>query len=77
MGFLIAGTVLLGGILGVFWLKDRLRSGTLQRIAYHELTARLTVVAAALIILGLLIAGNDILVALGIELPTGQPAEGS
>ncbi|PIW28285.1 MAG: hypothetical protein COW30_07890 [Rhodospirillales bacterium CG15_BIG_FIL_POST_REV_8_21_14_020_66_15] len=69
MWFLISGTVLMGGILGVFWLKDRLRSVTLQRMAYHELTARLAVVAAALIILGLLIAGTDILKMLGIPLP--------
>jgi hypothetical protein len=69
MGFLIAGIALLGGILGVFWLKDRLRSATIQRIAYHELTARLAVVAMALIVLGLLMAGTDILKALGLLTP--------
>ncbi|HAD86301.1 MAG TPA: hypothetical protein DCG48_02970 [Rhodospirillaceae bacterium] len=67
MGFLIAGIVLLISVLGVFWLKDRFRSPTLQRIAYHELTARLTIVAAALIVLGLLMAGADILEALGLS----------
>ena len=67
MGFLIAGIVLLISVLGVFWLKDRFRSPTLQRIADHELTARLTIVAAALIVLGLLMAGADILEALGLS----------
>ena len=67
MGFLIAGIVLLISVLGVFWLKDRFRSPTLQRIAYHELTARLTIVAAALIVLGLLMAGADILEAPGLS----------
>ena len=52
MGFLIAGIVLMSGILGVFWLKDRVRAPVLHRMAYHELTARLAVVAAALIVLG-------------------------
>ena len=67
MGFFIAGSVLLTSILGLFWAKDRFRSDRLHRMAYHELTARLAIVAAALIVLGLLIAGADLLAMIGIN----------
>jgi len=66
MWFLFAGAALLAGILGLFWAKDRYSSPTLHRMAYHELTARLTVVAAALIIIGALMAGADILDLMGV-----------
>ncbi|MCB1504303.1 MAG: hypothetical protein KDJ47_04930 [Hyphomicrobiaceae bacterium] len=39
-------------ILGLFWLKDELRSPRLARMAYSELTARLAVVAAGLMLVG-------------------------
>jgi hypothetical protein len=52
--FLI-GAVLLSAIVGLFWLKDRLRSPVLARIAYSGLVARLAVVGAALSVLGLLL----------------------
>lgn len=52
MWLMIVGAVLLAGVLGVFYLKDRLRSPWLAWMAYHELTMRLAVVAVALIALG-------------------------
>jgi len=57
----LGGVTLLAAILGLFWLKDRLRSPFLARIAYSGLVARLAVVGAALSAVGLLL----ILVELG------------
>jgi zinc transporter ZupT len=51
---LLIGSAILGAILGLFYLKDRLESRTLARIAYSELTMRFTVIAGALIFIGLL-----------------------
>ena len=45
---------MLAAILGLFWLKDRLRKPLLLRVAYSEPVARLAVVGAALTIIGLL-----------------------
>ncbi|MEQ8504696.1 MAG: hypothetical protein RIB80_05170 [Rhodospirillales bacterium] len=70
MGFLIAGIALMGGILSIFMLKGRFPSPALNRIAYHELTARLAVIAAVFILVGLLVAGNALLETLGIVQPT-------
>jgi len=55
MFFLLAGVVLLSTILGLFWLKDRMESPVLARVAFSEPVARLAVVAAAFIVLGLLL----------------------
>jgi len=55
MFLLLAGVVLLSTILGLFWLKDRLQSPVLARVAFSEPIARLAVVAAAFIVLGLLL----------------------
>lgn len=52
MSYFVIGAVLLGVILGLFWLKDELRSPRLARMAYSELTARLAVVAAGLMLVG-------------------------
>ena len=54
MTFLVIGLALLGSILGLFWLKDRLRNPLLARIAYSEPVARLAVVGAALSLVGIL-----------------------
>ena len=51
MYLLLAGAGLLAAIVGLFWLKDRLRSPTLARIAYSGLVARLAVIGAALSLL--------------------------
>ena len=55
MFLLLAGVVLLSTILGLFWLKDRLENPVLARVAFSEPIARLAVVAAAFIVLGLLL----------------------
>lgn len=55
MFLLLAGVVLLSTIVGLFWLKDRLESPVLARVAFSEPIARLAVVAAAFIVLGLLL----------------------
>lgn len=55
MFLLLAGVVLLLTILGLFWLKDRLESPVLARVAFSEPIARLAVIAAAFIVLGLLL----------------------
>ena len=60
MFFIITGAILLTSILGVFWLKDRLQSPLLARFAYSGLVARLAVVSAAFIILGLLIILSEL-----------------
>jgi len=46
---------LLAAIVGLFWLKDRLRNPRLARVAYSEPIARLAVVGAALSFIGLLL----------------------
>lgn len=56
MTLFLAGVVLLAAVLGLFYMKDSLRSPRLARLAYSELTMRLTVVAVALIIFGGLVA---------------------
>jgi hypothetical protein len=55
MFFLLAGVGLLLTILCLFWLKDRLESPVLARIAFSEPIARMAVIAAAFIVLGLLL----------------------
>jgi len=60
MGLIIFGAVLLGGVLGLFYLKDKLRIAWLARLAYSEFIMRLAVVAAALILIGLLAVVNDL-----------------
>ena len=55
MYFFIAGASLLSVIIGLFWLKDRLESPRLARLAYSGLVARLAVLGAVLSVLGLLL----------------------
>ena len=51
---------MLAAIIGLFWLKDRLRSPLLARVAYSEPVARLAVVGAALSIIGLLMMASKL-----------------
>ncbi|MBI1986379.1 MAG: hypothetical protein HYW28_12590 [Rhodospirillales bacterium] len=60
MGVLIAGVLLLAVILGLFYFKDRLEQQWLRRLAYHEVTMRLVVIAVALIFFGAVIAIGDL-----------------
>ena len=59
MFFLLTGVVLLALIIGLFWLKDQLESPLLARFAYCGLVARLAVVGAAFVVLGLLLILAD------------------
>lgn len=61
MIFFVIGVVMLALIIALFWLKDRLRSPRLARIAFSEPIARLAVVGAALTIVGSLIMIADYL----------------
>jgi len=60
MYFFIAGASLLSVIIGLFWLKDRLESPRLARLAYSGLVARLAVLGAVLSVLGLLLMLGEI-----------------
>ena len=51
----LSGLFLLFAIIGLFWLKDRLESPRLARIAYSELVARCAVIGVACVIVGLLL----------------------
>jgi hypothetical protein len=55
MIFVLIGVVLVAVIIGLFWLKDRLESPLLARVAYSEPIARLAVIGAALAVIGLLL----------------------
>ena len=55
MSLFLAGAGLLAAILALCWLKDRLESPKLARIAYSELIARLALAGAAFVVLGLLL----------------------
>jgi hypothetical protein len=51
----LIGVGLVSLIIGLFWLKDRLESLRLARIAHSEPIARLAVIGAALTVIGLLL----------------------
>ena len=55
MYLFLFGIVMLSTILGLFWIKDRLESPLLARIAYSGLIARLAVLSAVFSLLGLLL----------------------
>ena len=59
MFLLLAGLGLLSVILSLLWLKDWLESRLLARIAHSEPIARLAVVGAAFVVLGLLLILSD------------------
>lgn len=60
MLYLVSGALLLVLILGLFWLKDELRSPRLARMAHSELTMRLAVVAAGLMMVGAVILAGTV-----------------
>ena len=55
MYLFLIGIVMLSTILGLFWMKDRLESPLLARIAYSGLIARVAVLSAVFSLLGLLL----------------------
>jgi uncharacterized membrane protein len=56
MTVLLIGLGVLGFVLGLFYLKDRLKNRTLARIAHSDLVMRFTVIGVALIAVGPLFA---------------------
>lgn len=54
MGILVVGVVMMAAILGIFWWKDVTEKLWVARLAYSRFTARLAVLAAALIGVGVL-----------------------
>ena len=60
MIYFIFGAGLLATVLGLFWLKDELRSPRLARMAYSELTARFAVIAAGLMLVGAAVVAGRI-----------------
>ncbi len=65
MSYLITGVLLLATLLGLFWLKDELRSPRLARLAYSEFTARLAIIAAGLMLVGVVVIAGQVLHWLG------------
>ncbi len=61
MGVMITGVVLLVLVLGLFYLKDRLELQWLRRLAYHEVTMRVVVIAVALMFFGVVLAVSDLI----------------
>lgn len=57
---LAAGVGLLAAVLGLFWLKDRLESPRLARLAHSGLIARLALAGAAFTILGALLVIGEL-----------------
>jgi hypothetical protein len=57
---LLIGIGILGTVIGLFYLKDRLESPTLARIAHSELIMRFTVIAVAMTVIGVLLMLNKL-----------------
>jgi hypothetical protein len=55
MIMLLAGISLILAIISLFWLKDRLESPLLARIAHSEPIMRLAVIGAAMAVIGLIL----------------------
>lgn len=56
----LSGVILLAAVIALFWLKDQLQSPFLVTIAYSGLVARLAVVGAAFVVLGLLLMLSEL-----------------
>ena len=61
MTILLIGIGILGAVLGLFYLKDRLKSPLLARVAYSGLIARLALLSAAMIIIGIVLVLNKLI----------------
>lgn len=55
MTLFLIGVGMVSAIIGLFWLKDRLESPLLARIAHSEPIARLAVLGAAMSVIGILL----------------------
>jgi hypothetical protein len=51
----LIGIGLVAAVIGLFWLKDRLESPRLARIAHSEPIMRISVIGGALTVIGLLL----------------------
>jgi len=58
---LLVGCGLLGAVVGLFYLRDRLESPRLARLAHSELMMRFTVIGVALIVIGVLLTLRQLL----------------
>ncbi|MBC8159326.1 MAG: hypothetical protein H8E94_08350 [Alphaproteobacteria bacterium] len=56
LALIFFGVSVVGGVLALFYFKDRLRSYLLARMAYSQLTARLALLGAACVVVGFLLA---------------------
>jgi len=54
MIFFLIGLAILASVVAIFYFKGRLASPRLGRLAYSEPIMRLVVIAAALIVIGIL-----------------------
>lgn len=61
MTILLVGIAILGVVLGLFYLKDRLESPRLARLAHSEVMMRFTVIAVAMIAVGVLLVVSELL----------------
>jgi len=57
---LLVGAGVLAAVLGLFYAKDRVRNATLARLAYSELIMRFTVIAVALMVLGIMLILSEL-----------------
>ncbi len=55
LALIIFGVAAVGGVLALFYFKDRLRSYLFSRMAYSQLAARLALVGAACVVVGFLL----------------------
>jgi hypothetical protein len=60
MTVLLIGIGILGAVLGLFYLKDWLKSPTLARIAYSGLIMRFVVIAVAMIVIGIFLVLGEL-----------------
>lgn len=61
MTVFLAGGLLLGGVLGLFWWQDVSDRAWLTRFAYSRFIARLAVLGSALIVVGGLLVVSDLM----------------
>lgn len=60
MTILLVGIAILGAVLGLFYLKDRLESPLIARLAHSEVMMRFAVIAAAMIAVGVLLVVSEL-----------------
>lgn len=61
MTVLLIGIVMLACMVGLFWLKGVVRKPWLARLAYSEPIARMTIIALALILIGVIATVGELI----------------